>query len=753
MMQTQPLEITDFTLGITDYFIDGDPRQAETLDNLLLNPNGKPVTRPGSALYQEEQLPLGQFRVNNLLIYEEEDLVAFQQRRAYVVDGGNWTEISGPTGNPLFPDGDANSIVVDTEWQNHAFLTNNAYSSPQKIFKNAGTFFARNAGLPEIPAGINITPAVVGVSHSYLYAFVLKYEYNSQSITYLDRGPSQTFASAVTTGSPIAGGSVVNITSIPTNLATVENWDESNIEVEIYRTQDNGDVFYLVDTIALGSTSYIDNTEDGTLAFNETLYTTGGEFDNDPPPKCKFVHVVNNTGYYANVLENSEFKTRLVLQSKNGDPDSVPRSFFAETEQDIHGLSSIFDRPMVFCYEYIYRIDNFINNDGTGAMLLRRIDDAAGCVSQKSIVRTTKGIFWAGREGFYWSDGFKVKQISWNLNETYKTMIANETRQLRIEGTYDPGNERVYWSVCLADGANEPDTWYVLDLKYDIRQASTFTTASGGTHFRPTTLLHQNGVLYRGDTRGYVLNHAPNFTTDPKIDPTTPINLWEDKTIIHTYKSCFLDFGSKFYRKWVPRVLLSCGNRTNLSLAISSSNDNGRVTGDLKPIRYRNNITWGDTLPLWGDPSALWNSQGLIEQWRRFPAEGLRCNYKQLILTNDLSNIVDSDLLGTATVDSGSTTATLGGSFEWLPEIVDYYIFFEHDDYTTGFLITARTATTITYSTAGGGTPPNSGTYNWVIKGQPKGEVLELNGYVLHWAYISKSHTPFSASSLGSNPT
>jgi hypothetical protein len=108
--------------------------------------------------------------------------------------------------------------------------------------------------------------------------------------------------------------------------------------------------------------------------------------------------------------------------------------------------------------------------------------------------------------------------------------------------------------------------------------------------------------------------------------------------------------------------------------------------------------------------------------------------------------------LGPATVNQAGLTATLSGSFKWLPGSVDYYVSFEADDYVTDFLITARTDTTITFEDPNGEAPAD-GTYNWVIRGKPKGEVLELNGYVLHWAFISKSHTPFSASSLGSTPS
>jgi hypothetical protein len=230
------------------------------------------------------------------------------------------------------------------------------------------------------------------------------------------------------------------------------------------------------------------------------------------------------------------------------------------------------------------------------------------------------------------------------------------------------------------------------------------------------------------------------------------VNLWGTQVIPHKYSSCFLDFGSKFYRKWVPRILVSAGNTTNLSLAIKSSNDNDRVTGDLKPIRYRNNITWGDSLPIWSDTTAIWNSQGIIEEWRRFPAGGLRCNYKQVTFENALVNIVDSTLLGSATVNPTANTVTLSGSFQWLADIVDYFISFEHDGYIGTFKVLSQSINTLVYEDLSGNDVPVTGMYKWILRGTPKGEVLQLNGYVIHYAMISKSHTPFSSSSTGGTP-
>lgn len=749
MINTRPLEVIDFTQGITDYFIDGRPSQGEEMDNFFINPNRKIVTRWGSEVAVPSQIPLGLFRVHGLAFLED-TLLAFAHRRLYFDDGGTWSELLGPdTVSPPFAAGDANLIVNHTEWQNHLFLASDTFNSIQKVYKdNLGVLQLRNAGLPEMPAGVSITPPP-GAGFNYLYSFNLKYTYTVGTVTYLDRGPVYVHPTQITGGEIGPNTAIVNL---PTVLTSPENWDEANIEIEIYRTLNAGDVYYLVDTVSLGTAIYNDNNTDTIIQDNETIYTTGGVTSNGTPPKSKFVHVVNDIGYYGYVEDGSSDGKFTIRQSIPGDPDSVPASYFTETEQEIKAVSSIYDRPMVFCENYIYRIDNTITNVGTGDMDLRRIDDRAGCAGPNSVVRTHKGVFWAGDVGFYWSDGLKVLKISDNINETYKSFVFNQERRGRIYGTYEPSNDRVIWAVSKEDGANEPDIAIILDLKWEdnIRRGEgAFTTMSNGEYFRPTAMAVNNNMIYRGDTRGYVLRHDQQLFTDPKIDIATAVADWEKLAIVYSYKSTFLDFGTKFVRKFVSRILVSAANLTNLSLGITSSNDNNRVVGELKPIRYKDNITWGESLPLWGDSTARWNYQGIIEEWRRFPAGGLRCQYKQIQLTNADAEIVTSDLLGQGTVDDTAKTVTLSGSAQWISDIVDYKILFENDDYTREFLITARTATTITFEDTSNFSPV-SGDYDFIIKGIPKGEVLELNGYIIHWAHLSKTHTPFTASSLGS---
>ena len=112
-------------------------------------------------------------------------------------------------------------------------------------------------------------------------------------------------------------------------------------------------------------------------------------------------------------------------------------------------------------------------------------------------------------------------------------------------------------------------------------------------------------------------------------------------------------------------------------------------------------------------------------------------------------SLVDSSLLGTATVNISVKSATLGGSYTWLPNAVDYFIAFSNDNYVRQFKILSQTPTTIVYEDPTNVGPSASGIYDWQIAGTPKGEILLLNGYIIHWNMISKTHTPYTAAGGG----
>ena len=102
--------------------------------------------------------------------------------------------------------------------------------------------------------------------------------------------------------------------------------------------------------------------------------------------------------------------------------------------------------------------------------------------------------------------------------------------------------------------------------------------------------------------------------------------------------------------------------------------------------------------------------------------------------TQSFANIYNSDGLGLGTVNSAAKTVILsGGANVWPTDIVDYYISFANDGYVKNYIVTARGSTTsMTFLDALNSSP--SGSQKWLIRGTPKGEVVNMLSYVLYYA-------------------
>jgi hypothetical protein len=266
-----------------------------------------------------------------------------------------------------------------------------------------------------------------------------------------------------------------------------------------------------------------------------------------------------------------------------------------------------------------------------------------------------------------------------------------------------------------------------------VNENSVFTTRSNGSSFSPTAIAFYQGNLIQGDRRGYLFKHSDDYASDLKVDTNLATADWTTLALTPTYISCALNFNMPMVRKWVSKVLLSMQNVTNVSVQISSSNDDSGAFENLKEIRYRSNLLWGDFTAVWGTADCLWSYFNLIEEMRRFPAGGLRCSFKQIKITQSFTNIYKSDDYGTATVSNSSNTATLTGALTWPTDVEDYFISFETDSYTKNYLIESRdSGTQLTFVDPGNEAP--TGTQKWLIRGVPKGEKFNILSYVVYFA-------------------
>lgn len=759
--QSQPLQIDDFSGGVTDNYVDAPPNKAKRMDNLLITPNKKAKIRPGSKLFNSTnfQTPNGNHRVSKLINFvNDSDLLIGSFTDLFYITN-SWNKIIGPTGNTVFNQGDFFSRISSAQWSKHAFLTNDEFATVQKIYRDEfGAYQLRTAGLPVLQSTPVITPGAVG-THNYIYAFARRYSYNVETVEFLDIGPT---TQVLVENSQAPNISPNAITGIPvlSNGAT-QNYDLSNILIDIYRSIDNGQTLFKIGAVTNGVTVFADNFSDLSIQNNEKIYTSGGVVNNDPPPSARIIHIVNSVAYYGDVMEGSQRIKGRVRQSIQSDPDSCPSSFFLDLDEDIQGISSVRGIPIALCSKSIYRLDGVFDERGQGGMTFQKINDTAGCVSHESIVQTIDGIFWAGNDGFYYSDGYRVQKISDDSNPTYKGIVQNDTQKNNITGIYEEENKRIWWGVQSDPSSLDNDSCFILDTRWGISEKSSFTTASGGASFQPTALAYYKRQLVRGDKHGYIFKHDDTYFTDPKINVFKDPSVWGVQTIIWDYESAAFNFGTSFVRKWVPKVSVNAKNLSNLSLQIISNNDDQRIVEKLSPIRFRGNIFWGQIELVWGDDSIVWNKDGIIDQIRFFPNRSLRCEYKQIRFTNAYVIITNSDTLGKATItdpvgpsiDPSLRYVDLDNSvdFKWPGDAVDYYISFSDDGYVKEYLVILRDSNArLSFTDSSASSVPAAGK-SWVLRGYPKSELFFLNSYVVHYSMQTDSQRNYQSSDAGNN--
>ena len=218
-------------------------------------------------------------------------------KKVYYVDV-TWQTLQGPTGNDVMTQGDVNSDVCWSRWNNHLYITNSDYAPLSKIYIDEnGDKQIRTAGMPALVS----TPSYVATpgAESYIYAFVYFYEYKIGTVTFQDYGPvTQLLVDSV--DAPDSNTITINAIPVVSNGANY-NYDTTNMKVKIYRTQTGGGTFYYLDEVSNGTTSYVDSTADSVIANNSLLYTEGGVLDNDPPPLSKVMHVADGYGWYGHI--------------------------------------------------------------------------------------------------------------------------------------------------------------------------------------------------------------------------------------------------------------------------------------------------------------------------------------------------------------------------------------------------------------------------------------------------------------------
>lgn len=765
------LELNDFSGGVTDYYLNAPENKLRKAINLLIATYpgmGKPFTRPGSRLYDASNPriePAG--RINNCFWYKN-NLVVHSGKNLFFYDESvsteRWKKVDVHGKGYAFPNFDGDSRFSHAFWNYHTLIVGLSTTTKKLVKGVDGKPFVMEAGLPK-PQNHGCTFAgQAETSEQGVYLFKLAYErrYTTfDGIEFLD----VSHTSDIFQFNKMADSSTVTLT-FNKNFTDFNSgaYDLSTIKIAVYRTILNGDVFYRqTDFDVLENKTISIDLDDSLLTSNEVLYTTGSDVENAIPPRSLTVHVKNDIAYYGHIIPNATNGTKInyrLMQSVPGDIDSVPEDFFVDLDDEIICISSTKSNVIVMCKDSTYRIDGAIDGVGRGDIVAERISDTASCISPYGAVQAMDGVFWLGKDGVYFTDGFKVLKVNADYDKSYKDFVLYagkilDSRTHKFSGRYDRRKNRIWWNVSSI-GASEVDMCYVLDLNWGVSDKATFTTISGDS-FYPTAIEFIDGNLIRCDKLGYVLVHEYGLYSDPKIEHTKPVSSWSEEAILFDFETIAINFGTSATRKYVSQVNVTCDSETNLSMDLISNSDDGLRISDLAPIRYRGKVLWGDEDLVWGDPNIVWNKRGLVHEKRRMSSNAIRCNYKSINLKSAKLVITNSDLLGKASVNLNGKLIVLKSAGKRFPnKSVGYFITLVDNitkKYRDEFEILAVSGDTITVS------DPNNllailslDTVNgneWVIRGYPKNEILNLLNISLVYELSGPTQQAFTEKGTG----
>lgn len=284
--------------------------------------------------------------------------------------------------------------------------------------KSTGGFLSNYDGISSIESGYHLFPENVSITTAptgghipdgtFEYTTVFAWTDNFGQI---ERSAPSIAQTIVTTG----GGLSANTIVAPTLRVTAKRPPvRSNVWIELYRTQADLPIFYLVSSIdfptyndtTADTVTFTDILSDDDIIGNIQLYTTGGEIENIAPPAPKLIWIYNSRVILVPAEDDlSWWYAKSVIP---GTPLNFTDSFV--NNMDSRGgpitAGSQMDTEIVFFKgpSDIFYVTgqgptpNGLNNDWSQPV---RVPVGAGCIDPNSVLLMPNGLFYKSMKGFY----------------------------------------------------------------------------------------------------------------------------------------------------------------------------------------------------------------------------------------------------------------------------------------------------------------------------------------------------------------
>lgn len=243
-------------------------------------------------------------------------------------------------------------------------------------------------------------------------------------------------------------------------IPTLRLTEKTNVVIEVYRTEDQGTVFYkITDTSnptfndpTVDSITYTDTKADSAILSGELLYTTGGILENAPGPSAKLITTFKDRI----VLAGLEDPNLIAYSKLRSDNQPVEFSDFLTIRVDPSGgpitaLGVMDDKLIIFKrFKIFYIAGDGPTNAGTQNTFTdpQEITSDVGCIAANSVVSYPGGLMFKSDKGIYsLTRGLSTNYIGARVEEfnpltVTSAVLVSNTNQVRF--THSDGVCLVY---------------------------------------------------------------------------------------------------------------------------------------------------------------------------------------------------------------------------------------------------------------------------------------------------------------------
>ena len=545
---------------------------------------------PGIGVYQLNGVTYGTALTSNLPEVSAVSDTAFRFAAGEALGLGSSTDLTYGLVNGAVACG-VSALTLDFADSERSYRTAEAAGS---LHLNGGLLQMYD-GISFVEHGFNLFPEDASVSglsagstHSYAYKFCYEWSDNAGNLHRSQPSPTVT----VTSGAVISALNDASI-SFPTLRLTqkTEANGRSAVMLAVYRTEDNGTVFYRlpytssnINDTSVDALTIVDDTEDADLIDGAPLYTNGNVVANvtSPPPLALVTH--KNRLWVVDATNPLSISYSKLLSP--GIPVEFGLNFNVNVSPKggpVTAIASMDDKLIIFKRNSIYMVTgDGPAADGSGDDLSAAtfITSDCGCLNQRSVGTVPDGLMFQSDKGIKLltrslaseNIGAQVQDLT-VANCTSTVQIADRN-QIRL--TFDD-------RTCLM-------------FDYYVGQWSQFTNIDAVD----SIVWNQNHVYLRSS--GMVLEESSASYTD------------DGSFIQRKIKTAWLSFaGLQGYQR-IYRILLLGRYESAHKLFVDVAYDFNPVPVQTLEIEPTAATTYGSTSPYGGD--AVYGGTFAPYQWR-----------------------------------------------------------------------------------------------------------------------------------------